>query len=186
MTVIVIVVLITQNAFVGPANSVTAFIIVDCTEEPLLTASNLMTMLVIVIGICPEQAGAAVSDLVTMLVIMIRAIRQDARATEDLLHKFRLLSKQRRGRKTGPAPYIKACPRFCYYRCGLFLPQKDEVQSYTDQDARKHSPGKLSKQYQKSRDAGENQDNSKYSQYLAAINALIHIEHCYTSSSVRV
>ena len=86
-----------------------------------------------------------------------------------------------------PLAYImKACPRFCYYGCGLFLPQKDKIQSYTDQDAGKHSPGKLSKQYQKSRDAGENQDYSKYSQYLAAINALIHVKHCYTSSSVRV
>jgi hypothetical protein len=92
---------------------------------------------------------------------------------------------QKAGQETDPAPYMKACPRFCYYGCGLFLPQKDEIQSYTDQDAGKHSPGKLSKQYQKSRDAGENQDNSKYSQYLAAINALIHVKHCYTSSSVR-
>ena len=31
----------------------------------------------------------------------------------------------------------------------------------------------------------EKQDNSQDSQYLAAITALIHVKHCYTSSSVR-
>ncbi len=80
---------------------------------------------------------------------------------------------------------MKACPRFCYYGCGLFLPQKNEVQGDADQDAGEHSPGYLSENNKQSRDAGQSEDNSQYSQYLAAISALIHVKHCYTSSSVR-
>ena len=152
----------------------------------LPATSYLMAVLVVVIGICSEQTRAAVSDLVTMLVIMIRAIRQDARATEDLLHGFRLLSKQRREQETVPAPkYMKACPRFCYHGCGLFLPQKNEVQGDTDQDAGKHSPGNLAEHNQQGRNTGQSKDDSQCCQYLAALNAFIHVEHCYTSSSVR-
>ena len=82
------------------------FVIVDCTEEPLPATSYLMAVLVVVIGICSKQAGTAVSDLVTVLVIMIRAIRHNARAAENFLHGFRLLSKQRREQETVPAPNI--------------------------------------------------------------------------------
>ena len=113
MAMIIVMVLITQNAFMGSSNPVTTFIIMDCSEQAFPAVSYFMAMLVVVIGICSEQTRAAVSDLVTMLVIMIRAIRQDARATEDLLHGFRLLSKQRREQETGPCPqYMKACSRF--------------------------------------------------------------------------
>ena len=169
-----------------PSDLAAAFIIVDCPEEAFPAASHFMATLIVMVGISTKQAGTAVSDLMAVFIIMVCAVRQNARTAENLLHGILSPFKTKAGQETGPAPYMKACPRFCYYGCGLFLPQKDEVQSYTDQDAGKHSPGKLSKQYQKSRDAGENQDNSKYSQYLAAINALIHVKHCYTSSSVRV
>ena len=93
---------------------------------------------------------------------------------------------QKAGRETGLAPYMKACPRFCYYGCGLFLPQKNEVQGDANQDAGEHSPSKLGKNNQQGRDTGQSEDYSQNSQYLAAINALIHVKHCYTSSSVRV
>ena len=97
------------------------------------------------------------------------------------MHKYK-----KAGQEMVPAPYMKACSRFCYHGCGLFLPQKDEVQSYTEQNAGNDSPGKVSKQNQERRDKGENQDHCKDGQYLAKIIALIHVKHCYTSSSVRV
>ena len=134
MAMIIVMVLVAQDAFVGSANPVTAFIIMDGSEQAFPAASDLMAMLVIVIGVCPEQAGTAVSDLVAVLVIMIHAIRQDARAAEDLLHGFRLLSANKKaGAGNGSCPhYMKACPRFWYYGCGfLFLRQykrADEVQ----------------------------------------------------------
>jgi hypothetical protein len=80
---------------------------------------------------------------------------------------------------------MKACPRFCYYGCGLFLPQKNEVQGDANQDAGDYSPRKLSKNNQQGREKGQSRDHSQHSQYLAAINVLIHIKHGYTSSPVR-
>ena len=70
MSVIVIMVLIAQNTFMGSADPVTVFVVVDSTEQTLPAASDLMSMLVIVIGVCPKQAGTAVSDLVPVLVII--------------------------------------------------------------------------------------------------------------------
>jgi DNA-binding IclR family transcriptional regulator len=80
---------------------------------------------------------------------------------------------------------MKACPRFCYYGHGLFLPQKNEVQSDANQNAGEHSSGKLRKNNQQGRNTGQSEDNSQHRQYLAAIAALIHVKHGYTSSSVR-
>jgi len=74
---------------------------------------------------------------------------------------------------------MKTCPCFCYYRCGLLLPQKNEVQGDANQDAGEHSPGKLSKNNQQGRGKGQSADDSQHSQYLAAINVLIHIKHVY-------
>ena len=105
MSVIVIMVLIAQNTFMGSADPVTVFVVVDSTEQTLPAASDLMSMLVIVIGVCPKQAGTAVSDLVPVLVIMVRAIRQDARTAENLLHRFRLL-KTKAGAGNGSCPQI--------------------------------------------------------------------------------
>ncbi len=120
MAMVVVMVLISQDAFVGSADFVTAFVIVDGTERALPAASDLMTILIIMVGVCSQQAGTAVSDLVPVLVIMVRAIRQDARTAENLLYRFRLLSKQRREQETVPAPkYMKVCPRFCYYGCWI-------------------------------------------------------------------
>ena len=93
MAMIIIMILITQNALVGSADPMAVFVIVDSAEEPLSASSDLVTMLIVMVCVCSKQAGAAVSDLVAVLVIMIRAIRQDARAAKDLLHEFRLLLK---------------------------------------------------------------------------------------------
>ena len=93
MAMVVVMVLISQDAFVGSADLVTSFVIVDGTEQALPAASDLMTILIIMVGVCSEQAGTAITDLVTVLVIMVRTIRQDARTAEDLLHRFQLLSK---------------------------------------------------------------------------------------------
>ena len=54
MAMIVVMVLITQKAFVGSADSVTAFIIVDGTEQALSAVSDLMAMLVIMVGVSAE------------------------------------------------------------------------------------------------------------------------------------
>ncbi len=59
---------------------------------------------------------------------------------------------------------MKACPRFCYYGCGLFLPQKNEVQGDANQDAGEHSPSKLGKNNQQGRDTGQSEDYSQNSQ----------------------
>ena len=85
MAMVVIVVLVTQDAFVGSADPVAAFIIMDCAEQAFPAAPDLMPMLIIMVGI-PQQRGAAVSDLMATPVIMIDPVRQDALAAEDLLH----------------------------------------------------------------------------------------------------
>ena len=48
----------------------------------------------------------------------------------------------------GPAPYVKAYPRFCYCGCWLILPQKNKVQGDADQDTGKQSPGHMGEQHQ--------------------------------------
>ena len=108
------------------------------------------------------------------------------KATQVIFFIEFYLLKIRARQETDPAPYMKACTRFCYYGRGLFLPQENEVQGDADQDAGNQSPGSMGKHDQKSRDAGEKQNDSKHGQYLAANFFILHVEHCYTSSSVRV
>ena len=94
MAMVIIMVLVAQDAFVGPADPVPAFVIMDSTEQAFPAAAHLMSMLIIMNCVCPEQAGAAVSDLVAVLIIMIHAVRQDARTTEELFHGIDLLLKR--------------------------------------------------------------------------------------------
>lgn len=99
-------VLISKDTVVRYANLVSLLIIMDGAEQAFPAASDLVPMLIIMIGVCSEQAGTAVSDLMAVLIVMVRAIWQDAWPAKDLLHGFRLLSKQRREQETVPAPNI--------------------------------------------------------------------------------
>ena len=89
-------VLISKDTVVRYANLVSLLIIMDGAEQAFPAAADLVPMLIIMIGVCSEQAGTAVSDLMAVLIVMVRAIWQDAWPAKDLLHGFRLLSKQRR------------------------------------------------------------------------------------------
>ena len=146
MAMIIIVVLISgQNAFMGTTDPMATFIIMDCSKEPFPATAYLVSGFIIVIRIT-EQGRTAVSDLVTMLIIMIRPIRQNTRTAEYLLHGVSSPFKKT-GQETGPAPYVKACPRFCYCGRWLILPQKNKVQGDADQNAGEQPPGHMREQY---------------------------------------
>ena len=105
MSVIVIMVLIAQDAFMRPSDLAAAFIIVDCPEEAFPAASHFMAMLIVMVGISTKQAGTALSDLMAVFIIMVCAVRQNARTAENLLHRFRLL-KTKAGAGNGSCPQI--------------------------------------------------------------------------------
>ena len=48
--------------------------------------SNLMAVLIIMIGVCSQKALAAVSDLMATFIVMIRPIWKKALTAEDLSH----------------------------------------------------------------------------------------------------
>ena len=54
MAMIIVMVLITQNAFMGSANPVTTFIIMDCSEQAFPAVSYFMAMLIIMVGVSAE------------------------------------------------------------------------------------------------------------------------------------
>ena len=86
MTMIIIVVLISgQNAFMGATDSMSAFIIMDCSEKSFPAAAYFVSGFIIVVDVAKE-GRAAVTDFVAVLVIMIRPIGQNTRTAEYLLH----------------------------------------------------------------------------------------------------
>ena len=86
-----------------------------------------MSGFVIVVCVRSEHTLTPASCPMAVFIIMIRVSRQDALTAEDLfttVSPFIFIEKT--GQEMVPAPYMKACPRFCYSGSWLSLPFKGD------------------------------------------------------------
>ena len=85
MAVIIIVVLVAENAVMRDANLMAFLVIMHGSEQAFAAISDFMTVFIVMVRIA-EQCSPAMSNLMPVFIIMICAVGQNALATKKLFH----------------------------------------------------------------------------------------------------